>query len=74
MNLQVCNDSSKFIYLEILRVIACYLVIFNHTGKSGFLLFTKFTPSDLEYWLYLFFSIFGKVASEVFLAISGALI
>lgn len=64
----------KKIYFEVLRIIACFFVIFNHTGYNGFLLFSKYDQSTIQYWVYLFFSIFCKFSVPVFFMISGALL
>ena len=73
-NVETSFKRHRIIYLDILRIIACYFVIFNHTGSQGFFLFSKLAPDDYFYWIYLFISIFDKVAVPTFLAISGALI
>lgn len=73
-NIEIPKNKHKIIYLEVLRIIACYFVIFNHTGNQGFFLFSQYTPTDFLYWFYLFISIFDKFAVPTFLAISGALI
>lgn len=70
------KDSSgdkRKIYLDILRIIAIFLVIFNHTGTQGFFLFSV-TPVTVEYWVYLSMSIFCKIAVPLFFMISGALL
>lgn len=69
----VKKDKQKLIYLEFMRVIAIFLVIFNHTGDNGFFLFSKYIEENWQFWVYLFMSIFCKVAVPIFLAISGAI-
>ncbi len=32
--------AGRRVYIDFLKVIAIYLVLFNHTGVSGFVLFT----------------------------------
>lgn len=61
----------NLIYLEVLRIIAIYLVLFNHT--NGFLLYATHYPLPTSY-LYLVISIISKVAVSVFFMISGALL
>lgn len=63
----------KMHYLEFLRILAILLVVFNHTGDKGFFLFSIKQESEF-YWIYLFASIFCKVAVPLFLMISGALL
>lgn len=69
----VKKDKPKLVYLEFMRIIAIFLVIFNHTEDNGFFLFSKYTVESWKFWIYLFMSIFCKVAVPVFLAISGAI-
>lgn len=57
-----------------MRIIACFFVIFNHTGVNGFFLFSLYSPHTFSYWIYLFFSIFCKFSVPLFLCISGALL
>ena len=49
------------------------MVLYNHTGTRGYVLFTIAQGSPL-YWSYLFFSIFIKINVPVFSMISGALL
>ncbi len=60
-------------YIDFLKIFAIYLVLFNHTGTKGFVLFTIRQDSIL-YPLYLFNSIFIKVAVPLFFMASGALL
>lgn len=66
--------SSKYIYIEAIRIIACLFVIFNHTGDLGFSMFTTRIPGSRSFWFYMLPSIFCKAAVPLFLAISGALL
>lgn len=59
------------LHLEILRVIALFFVIFNHT--SGFWLFTT-TTSRPTYFISIFMSHLCKIAVPLFFMISGALL
>lgn len=67
-------QNGKKLHLEILRITACFFVIFNHTGDNGFFLFSLFEPASVQYWLYGFISVFCKFAVPLFFAISGALL
>jgi surface polysaccharide O-acyltransferase-like enzyme len=67
------SKKNSLIHIEVLRIICCYLVMFNHTGTMGFFLFSIARSSKL-YWLYMFMSIACKVAVPVFFMISGALL
>ena len=64
----------KKLDFELMRIVACFFVIFNHTGQKGFFLFSTIKDREsLEFWLYLFISVFDKFAVPLFFAISGAL-
>lgn len=66
--------SNKKLYLEVLRIIACFFVIFNHTGNEGFFLFSLYPTTSIQFLLYCFISIFCKLSVPIFYAISGALL
>lgn len=61
------------VYIDFLKIIAIYMVLFNHTETKGFVLFTIARTSKL-YPLYLFNAIFIKIAVPLFLMTSGALL
>lgn len=63
----------KKLYLEILRCISIFFVIFNHTGVTGFQLYTT-TDVSIKYFLYGAFSVLCKVAVPIFFMISGILL
>jgi len=63
----------KKLHLELLRFLAILLVIFNHTGESGYLYFTT-VPSSPLYYLYFLLSVLCKVAVPLFWMVSGALL
>lgn len=64
----------NLIHIECMRIIAAFLVIFNHTRGKGFFLFAEYERGSFLYWLYMFPSIFCKVAVPLFFMISGALL
>lgn len=68
------KGDGNILYIEGLRILACYLVIFNHTGGVGYSLFTQYTPGGKSFFLYLSATVFCKVAVFIFFAISGALL
>lgn len=72
-NGQKPDKANKLVYIEVLRIIAVYLVMFNHTSYNGFFLFAKATESWF-YGGYLFISIATKIAVPVFFMVSGALL
>ena len=69
------NNASKkkYIYLEVMRIIAIFFVIFNHTKYDGFCLFIKQEPESIRFWVYLFMSVLCKFAVPLFFTISGAI-
>lgn len=66
--------SKKQLDIELMRIIAAFFVIFNHTGKAGFFLFSLYDTQSFQYWLYLFISIFCKMSVPLFFMIAGALL
>ncbi len=64
----------KFLDLEVMRIVAIFFVIFNHTGKDGSLLFISQPLGGGRFWLYMVLSVFCKFAVPLFFAISGALL
>ena len=65
---------NKRVHFEILRCIAVFFVIFNHTSSYGFYLFTKYNPNNIRYWCYLVISLFARLNVPMFFSISGALL
>ena len=63
----------KKVHLELLRIIAIFLVMFNHTWIRGFSYFNSCVGTPW-YWVYLFFSILVKIDVPLFFMISGALL
>ena len=68
------EKKEKQIYFEVMRIVACFFVIFNHTGVDGYFLFSTREPGSPHFWIELFVSVFCKFAVPLFLAISGALL
>lgn len=60
------------IYLDILRIVAIFFVVYNHTPGSRFLPYGEW--SDMSYWSMLFVNQIVKMAVPVFLLVSGALL
>lgn len=65
------ENKSKTAYLELLRIIACFFVIVNHTNSGIFL---AHNPGDKTWWVSITYFFVCKVAVPVFLMISGALL
>ena len=67
-------SKEKLLHIEIIRILAIFLVIFNHTGKNGYFLFASYPFATMPYFIYMTFSVFCKIAVPLFLMVSGALI
>ena len=68
------EGNGKRLYLEIMRIIATFFVIFNHTENKGYFLFASYDPQSVRFWLYMFLSIFCKYSVFLFFMISGCLL
>ena len=68
------KEKSYKIYLEMIRVLACYMVIFNHTEDNGFWLYMFQDSHKPIYWIYHFISVFVKANVPLFLMVSGAVL
>ncbi len=60
-------------YIDFVKIAAIYMVLFNHTGTRGFMLFTVSQKSIL-YPVYLSAAVFVKAAVPLFFMSSGALL
>lgn len=69
----VQTKSKRLIHLDLLRLLAIFLVIFNHTGERGYTLFISKMNSPISL-LYMSVSVFCKIAVPLFFMISGALL
>ena len=63
--------NTKKPHLELLRVLAVYLVVLTHTGKRGYTYFTTLKPS-FYYFLSMLLPIICNIAVPLFYMISGA--
>lgn len=68
------TEKRSLLHIEIIRIIAAFFVIFNHTGNYGFSLFTQYPPDSVRYWVYLLISVLSKISVPLFFMISGALL
>lgn len=68
------QSAQRKVYLEAIRILAAFCVIFNHTKTDGYFLFSQRTWGSASFWVYLFFSVFCKIAVPLFFMISGALL
>ena len=68
------KNNQKKLYIEFIRICACFCVIFTHTMERGYFLFASYPEHSMQYWLYMMFSVFCKAAVPMFFALSGALL
>lgn len=68
----ITNHKRK-VHLDLLRLIAIFFVIFNHTGEHGYMLFANDMASFVSIF-YMFLSVLCKIAVPIFFMISGALL
>lgn len=66
-------NSERQVDIELMRILAAFFVIFNHTGNNGFFLFSLYNDHSLQFWLYLTVSIFCEFSVPLFFMITGAL-
>lgn len=60
------------LYLDVLKIIACFLVIVNHSG--GYIFETSSQSNPVNVVIYSFIFLFSKSAVPLFIMISGALL
>lgn len=65
-------SGNKKTYLEVMRIIAAFFVIVNHTSSDVFL--TKSEPKSPTWYLTLIFFFLSKIAVPVFFMIMGGLL
>ena len=63
----------KLAYIELLRVVAIFFVVFNHTRNLGYTLYMEVSGGS-AYWGSLSLSILCKIAVPIFFMISGGLL
>lgn len=62
-------NSKHFLYMDFMRVLACFLVIVNHTNSY---VFQASDPSQLTWFLSIVWYYFSKIAVPIFVMVSGA--
>ena len=67
------QSKRRTVYLDFIRIIAIYMVLFTHTGTNGFVLFLV-KQTSYFYPFYLFNGILIKSAVPLFFMVSGALL
>lgn len=68
------NNMNRLIHIDILRIIACMMVIFNHSHERGFYRYVVDQNGTIQWCLNLIMSIACKSAVPIFFMISGALL
>ncbi|MCR5372645.1 MAG: acyltransferase [Solobacterium sp.] len=58
---------------DLIRIIAILMVLFNHTNKHGFTLYTFVRPG-VSYWLSIGEAVLCKAAVPLFMMVSGSLL
>ncbi len=67
------QGAKRKIHIDFIRIVAIYLVLFNHTGTKGYMLFT-IRQGSFFYPIYIFNAILIKIAVPLFFMVSGALV
>lgn len=67
------NPSGRYVYLDVLRLLAIFCVIFNHSGTGGYFLYTT-TDNVVFQAISIFVSSYIKIGVPLFFMISGALL
>ena len=67
------EEQGRRLHLELLRMIAIYLVVLNHTGYNGYL-YAMQVPDRPVFWPLLAVSVLVKTAVPLFFMVSGALL
>jgi len=67
------DNFNRKIYLDILRIMAIFLVLFTHTGVRGAKLYTTTDNNFLRY-IYVMFDCFRTINNPLLFMISGALL
>lgn len=70
--MDACRE--KRLDIEMMRILACFFVIFQHTGDHGVYLFSTYPMKSLQFWIYQFIGIFSKFSVPLFFAITGSLL
>ena len=67
------SPKKKMVWLEMLRIFAVLLVIFNHTGDYGFHYWATL-DGGYRYWLFMACAALTVMNIPIFYMISGALL
>lgn len=67
------DSTKRQVYFDVLRIIAILCVLFNHSGESGYFIFTLTDKIPLQI-ISIFVSSLSKMGVPLFFMISGALL
>lgn len=70
----VKNEKRREPYLDVLRIVGCLMVIFNHTNERGFYRFPADELGSGSFFLDMTMSMICKAGVPLFFMISGALL
>lgn len=65
---------NNLLHIEVIRIIAIILVIYNHTGDRGSTLYTQYQSTEIAYWFWSFWAHYCKINVPLFFMIAGALL
>ena len=65
------TQKTRIAYMELVRIIACFFVIINHTNSG---IFMSQTPGGKTWWVSLCYFFMCKTAVPLFLMASGAVL
>lgn len=68
------DEKRREIYIDALRIIACLMVIFEHSGERGFYRYATGALGGYSFVWHMFCSIACKIAVPTFFMISGSLL
>ena len=69
--MKMTTVKSREAFLDVLRIIACFFVIVNHTNSD---IFKSATPASLTWFVSLTYFFISKIAVPIFFMISGYLL
>lgn len=67
--IRATSSRTRYAYLDLLRILAAFLVIVNHT--IGYV-FEKLAPTDPIWWVSIVWYYLSKIAVPIFVMVSGA--
>lgn len=64
----------RIVYYDVIRCIAVFMVLFNHSVSAGFMAFANCELGTIKQFVYLMNSILSKCGVPLFFMVSGALL